>query len=62
MAKYQDSRRTNIPSGQGKRDTSSKVNNGIFVYTRNMPVGELAKELNINVNDIIKSVRKNKRK
>ena len=54
MAKYQDSRKTNIPSGQAKKDAGNKVNNGVFVFTRNMPVGELAKELNVQVNDIIK--------
>ena len=55
MAKYQDHRKTNIPSGQqGKKEASNKVNNGVFVFTRNMSVGELAKELNIQVNDIIK--------
>lgn len=54
MAKYQDNRKTNIPSGQAKKDTGNKVNNGVFVFTRNMTVGELAKELNVQVNDIIK--------
>ena len=55
MSKYQDSRRANIPvNGQKNKDQGSKVNNGVFVYTRNMAVGELAKELNVNVNEIIK--------
>ena len=55
MSKFQDQRRTNIPvNGQNKKDQGSKVNNGVFVYTRNMTVGELAKELNVNVNEIIK--------
>ena len=54
MAKYQDNRKTNIPSGQARKETGNKVNNGVFVFTRNMPVGELAKELNVQVNDIIK--------
>ena len=54
MAKYQDNRKTNIPSGQAKKEVGNKVNNGVFVFTRNMPVGELAKELNVQVNDIIK--------
>ena len=55
MAKYQDHRKTNIPSGQqGKKEATNQVNNGVFVFTRNMSVGELAKELNIQVNDIIK--------
>ena len=54
MAKYQDNRKTNIPTGQTKKEAGNKVNNGVFVFTRNMPVGELAKELNVQVNDIIK--------
>ena len=54
MAKYQDHRKANIPSGQAKKEATNKVNNGVFVFTRNMTVGELAKELNIQVNDIIK--------
>ena len=54
MAKYQDNRKINIPSGQSKKEATNKVNNGVFVFTRNMTVGELAKELNIQVNDIIK--------
>ena len=55
MGKYNDNRRANIPShNNAKKDAVNKVNNGVFVYTRNMSVGELAKELNINVNEIIK--------
>ena len=54
MAKYQDQRKANIPSGAAKKEATNKVNNGVFVFTRNMTIGELAKELNIQVNDIIK--------
>ena len=54
MGKYNDNRRANIPNKNIKKDAVNKVNNGVFVYTRNMSVGELAKELNINVNEIIK--------
>ena len=54
MAKYQDQRKANIPASQAKKDATNKVNNGVFVFTRNMTVGELAKELNVQVNDIIK--------
>ena len=54
MGKYNDNRRANIPSKNTKKDNVNKVNNGVFVYTRNMSVGELAKELDINVNEIIK--------
>ena len=54
MGKYNDNRRANIPSKNTRKDNVNKVNNGVFVYTRNMSVGELAKELDINVNEIIK--------
>jgi len=54
MGKNNDNRRANIPSKNIKKDAVNKVNNGVFVFTRNMSVGELAKELNINVNEIIK--------
>ena len=54
MAKYNDNRRANIPNKNTRKDAVNKVNNGVFVYTRNMSVGELAKELSINVNEIIK--------
>jgi hypothetical protein len=43
MAKYQDNRKINIPSGQSKKEATNKVNNGVFVFTRNMTVGELQK-------------------
>ncbi len=55
MSKYQDSRRANIPAnGVKNKEASNKVDGGVFVFTRNMSVGELAKALNLNVNDIIK--------
>ena len=54
MGKNNDNRRANIPSKNIKKDAVNKVNNGVLVFTRNMSVGELAKELNINVNEIIK--------
>ena len=54
MGKNNDNRRVNIPNHNTRKDAVNKVNNGVFVYTRNMSVGELAKELNINVNEIIK--------
>jgi len=54
MAYKNDKRQTNIPSAQKAKEGMNKVNNGVFVYTRNMSVSELAKELNINVNEIIK--------
>lgn len=54
MGKYVDNRRANIPNKNIKKDGLNKVNNGVFVYTRAMSVGELAKELDISVNEIIK--------
>ena len=58
-----DSRRSNIPQNNTskKGGFDSKVNNGVFVYTRNMSVGELAKELNLNASDIIKFLFLNKK-
>ena len=54
MGKYNDNRRANIPSKNTKKDSFNKVNNGVFVYTQTMSVGELAKQLDINANEIIK--------
>ena len=54
MGKYVDNRRANIPNKNTRKDAVNKVNNGVFVYTREMSVGELAKELGISVNEIIK--------
>ena len=58
-----DSRRSNIPQNNAskKGGFDSKVNNGVFVYTRNMSVAELAKELNINASEIIKFLFLNKK-
>lgn len=63
MAKFNknDHRRSNIPNANSRKDGQSKVNNGTFVYTRNMSVSELAKELNLNATDIIKFLFLNKK-
>ena len=53
MAK-KDFRKSNIPTSQNQKEQTNRVNNGVFVFTRSMTVSELAKELGINVNDIIK--------
>ncbi len=53
MAK-KEFRKSNIPTTQNQKETANRVNNGVFVFTRSMNVAELAKELGINVNDIIK--------
>lgn len=53
MAKRFDNRKTNIPSRQTeKRDAN--VSNGVFVYNKNMTLGELANQLGLKANDIIK--------
>ncbi len=60
--KKYDSRRSNIPaSNTSKKEQGSKVSNGTFVYSRNMTVVELAKELNLNSSDIIKFLFLNKK-
>ena len=57
-----DSRRSNIPANNtAKKEINPKVNNGVFVYTHNMSVSELAKELKLNVADIIKFLFLNKK-
>ena len=57
-----DFRRSNVPSNSNNRNNeTSKINNGVFVYTRNMSVSELAKELNLNATDIIKFLFLNKK-
>ena len=62
MAKNTDSRRANIPvNGNKKTREVSKVNNGVFVYSRQMSVAELSKELNIAATDIIKFLFLNKK-
>ena len=53
MAK-KDLRKSNIPTSQNQKEQANRVNNGVFVFTRSMNVAELAKELGINVNEIIK--------
>ena len=57
-----DSRRSNIPANNtAKKEINPKVNNGVFVYTHSMSVSELAKELKLNVADIIKFLFLNKK-
>ena len=47
-------RESNIPSKKVNKGNFNKVNNGVFVFTKSLTVGELAKQLNINASDIIK--------
>ena len=49
-------REANIPSKKVSQQNLNKINNGVFVFTRSLTVGELAKELNINASDIIKKL------
>ncbi|HQC32392.1 MAG TPA: translation initiation factor IF-2 [Bacilli bacterium] len=45
----------NVPAGNTPRKgENAKVNKGVFVYTKCMSVGELAKQLEVNSSDIIK--------
>ncbi len=57
-----DNRRSNIPQANvGKKQDGSKLNNGVFVYSTNMTVAELAKQLSLNATDIIKFLFLNKK-
>lgn len=58
---FKDTRRSNIPSNSQNKAAHNKVNNGVFVYTRQMSVAELGKELNINPAEIIKFLFLNKK-
>ena len=48
------SREINVSTKVNAKDTKSKVNGGVFIYTGNISVGELAKSLNVASSDIIK--------
>ena len=50
-----DKRESNFTNKVNEKDLN-KVNNGVFVFTKSLTVGELAKELNINATDIIKKL------
>ncbi len=56
MAKFNknDTRRSNVPNRQTKNDELNKVSQGTFVYSKPMPLGELAKQLGISATEIIK--------
>ena len=50
-------RETNIPqNSQARNKNLNKVTNQVFVFTKSLTVGELAKELNVNPSDIIKKL------
>ena len=54
--KKPNQRETNIPTKKFQNQNLNKINNGVFVFTRSLTVGELAKELNVNASDIIKKL------
>ena len=57
-----DNRRSNIPnSSTAHKNNVTKVNNGVFVYSHEMSVSELAKQLSISATDIIKFLFLNKK-
>ena len=49
-------RESNIPTKKVNKANLNKVNNGVFVFTKSLTVGELAKQLNVNASDIIKKL------
>lgn len=49
-------RESNIPTKKVNKSNLNKVNNGVFVFTKSLTVGELAKQLNVNASDIIKKL------
>ncbi len=54
--KDKNQRESNIPTKKQSFSNLNKVNNGVFVFTKSLTVGELAKELKINASDIIKKL------
>lgn len=56
MNKKMNQREANLPTKKAQQQNLNKINNGVFVFTRSLTVGELAKELNINASDIIKKL------
>jgi len=51
-----ENRETNIIHNKDKNKNLNKVTNQVFVFTKSLTVGELAKELNINPSDIIRKL------
>lgn len=54
-------RESNVITKKEKRNETNKVNGGVFVFTKSLSVGELAKQLNIIPSEIIKYFFLNKR-
>ena len=49
-----DKRQANIPQGNKDKKMTNRLNNGTFVYSKNMSIAELSKQLNIPVSNITK--------
>ncbi len=49
-----DKRQTNIPQGNKDKKTTNRLNNGTFVYSKNMSIADLSKQLDIPVVSITK--------
>ncbi|MCQ2795059.1 MAG: translation initiation factor IF-2 [Bacilli bacterium] len=59
---YNNNKRiSNVNNLKSHNKNLNKVNNGVFVFTRSLSVGELAKQLNILPSDIIKYFFMNKK-
>ena len=56
MNKKSNQREANLPTKKTQQQNLNKINNGVFVFTRSLTVGELAKELNVGAGDIIKKL------
>ena len=57
MKKKNDERISNVKQNDNKANKDyAKVNSGVFVFTKSITVGELAKKLEVNASDIIKKL------
>ncbi len=57
MKKKKDERVSNVSNNVSKQNKDyAKVNGGVFVFTKSITVGELAKQLNVGAGDIIKKL------
>lgn len=57
MKKKKDERVSNVSNNVNKQNKDyAKVNGGVFVFTKSITVGELAKQLNVGAGDIIKKL------
>lgn len=57
MKKKNDERISNVKQNDNKTNKDyAKINSGVFVFTKSITVGELAKKLEVNASDIIKKL------